>query len=757
MARTAAGAPILVSADRVSLAGAGFSFVNAKATAVAHLEKPLGSHSHYFSRGRSVAGVPHYGQLRFRDVYPSVDLVYYARDGQLEYDFLLRPHADPNRIRLRFDRAPVLLENDDLQIGSGAVLRKPVATQGSNSVTARYKVSGREAGIELGPYDVTQPLTIDPVLTYSIPFELLGNTTAQLTADANGTAYLAGVTLAADFPQWSVPQWSQARTSLLVARFNAAGTLLSTTYIGGVSAVSSIMLDPPGNIYVSGDRFTEDFPLVSPPASPSPALGYLIKLPNAANAISVSTLTGKHWTIDRYRQDLSQLVLAYRGSGLSPSEVAYASAATLALVSTTAIQFPEQSHRMLPVTDAAGNIYVGGSITAGETFTTTPGVFQPTHGGASDVYLAKLAPNGTTVTWATYLGGSNFDTLFGLKVDASGAVYAFGATGSANFPVTPGAARTASAGLGDGFVARVCPDATCLSYATYLGGSRDDAVGSLILTGTGQAIVGGWTQSADFPVVNAVQPQAANPGELMYRAGANVENLPAPWMGWEQPHLSIRPGNSNELLWAGLGGIHRSVDGGQNWVSVLAQQVATMFRSPADPQVVYAVAGTTVYRSGDGGATFTAPGGFFLMDGLTLKAVGDPLDANRFYLASGQSFGFSGNGGQTVPTVRTAGIVDLAVSTGTGTVLYRAGWGVEVLTNGLNSSTTVTLPVEIGAPRSIAAHPSNPAVFYVAGYSKLGRTTPVAGPVDFEPRERFAGGGGTRSGIGAVVGRDTGN
>jgi hypothetical protein len=170
--------------------------------------------------------------------------------------------------------------------------------------------------------------------------------------------------------------------------------------------------------------------------------------------------------------------------------------------------------------DAQGNIYMTGR-TSSTNLPITPGVFQPQFGGGPmDAYVVKFSPDGQLLL-ATYLGGGTYDVGYAIFVDGAGFIYVAGRT-SGGFPVTPGAAQTVYAGGraneapyfgGDMFVAKLRPDLGAMVWATYAGGSNDDAArGRIVVDSSGAVFVEGGTTSTDFPVTpNAFQQTAPAP------------------------------------------------------------------------------------------------------------------------------------------------------------------------------------------------------------------------------------------------------
>jgi hypothetical protein len=154
--------------------------------------------------------------------------------------------------------------------------------------------------------------------------------------------------------------------------------------------------------------------------------------------------------------------------------------------------------------DAAGAAYVTGSadstdFTAGCTAPCT--VLDATRGGSTDAFVTKLDPTGSALVYSTYLGGSSFEEGIAIAVDAEGAAYLTGDTGSADFPTVctaPCTVLDSTLNGGDAFVTKLGPTGTALVYSTYLGGSRNDFGRGIAVDAGGTAYVTGSTRSTDF-------------------------------------------------------------------------------------------------------------------------------------------------------------------------------------------------------------------------------------------------------------------
>ena len=203
-------------------------------------------------------------------VYPGIDMVYYGSQRQLEYDFVVAPGSDPN-VQIAFkgiEDAEISAMGDLLlqttqEIFGGAnpsLTRKKMVREKVSANYIRKGVSG--IGFQLGGYDASRPLIIDPVLIYST--YLGGNGFDQgyaIAVDSLGSAYVTGKTAAADFPTTAGAfQTNYGGGDAFIAKLNPEGTaLLYSTYLNGASG-NGIAVDSAGNAYVTGEARTPTFP-----------------------------------------------------------------------------------------------------------------------------------------------------------------------------------------------------------------------------------------------------------------------------------------------------------------------------------------------------------------------------------------------------------------------------------------------------------------------------------------------------------------
>jgi Tol biopolymer transport system component len=423
---------------------------------------------------------PSYARVKYHSVYPGIDLIYYGNQRQLEYDFRLAPGASPSLIKLAVAGAERIEidKRGDLVIGTagGDVRqRKPVVYQetagGKRYIAGRYKLDAeRRVGFEIGAYDATLPLVIDPVLGYST---LLGggdvDFAQDIAVDAAGSAYIAGITQSLDFPVTAgAAQTANGGppTDAYVTKLSPDGSsVVYSTYLGGDSEDSgvSLALDSANNVYLTGETRSPNFP-ITPGAYQSTLAGdsdvFVTKLDATGSNIIFSTYIGG--------------TIYETGTGIA--------------------------------VDAAGNVYVGGNNLGGG-YPTTPGSFEPNFLGSPSSYpserkgfVTKLNPTGSALLYSTYIGGTGGEFLYNLALDSQGQALVSGTTGSADFPVTPGAYQTTNNGGGDAYVTKLNADGSALVYSTFVGGSAQDMAISLASDAAGNIYLTGQTSSLDFPV-----------------------------------------------------------------------------------------------------------------------------------------------------------------------------------------------------------------------------------------------------------------
>ena len=351
---------------------------------------------------RWLTGVPHYGRVLYNEVYPGIDLAYYGNRRQLEFDFMVGPAADPHAIRLDFDGAMSL----DIDTAGNLIvhasesdftLLAPFLYQDVDGVKlpvgGGYSLKGpTEVGFLVGAYDRSKTLVIDPVIEYSTYLGGTGLDQANgVAVDTAGNLYVTGNTSSVDFPTQGPLQPALDGTSdAFVLKLSEDGsTLLYSTYIGGRSGDSGIgiAVNTVGEAYVTGHTTSTDFPTAGP-------------------------------------------LQASNAGGLGDAFVLKLDSTGSALLYSTYLGGNQTDKGNAIAVDQSGNAYVTG-FTNGPFPNTFPqvGGFQAGPGGGSfEAFVAKLDPAGSALVYSSFLGGGNTEEGRGIAVDSAGNTYVTGNT-----------------------------------------------------------------------------------------------------------------------------------------------------------------------------------------------------------------------------------------------------------------------------------------------------------------------------------------
>jgi uncharacterized repeat protein (TIGR01451 family) len=521
--------------------------VGARAVRRESLEPLPGRNNHLVGRdpSRWKANVPLYGKVRYASAYPGVDVVFYGRQRQLEYDLIVAPGGDPRKVRFAFDGAtpagPDASGDMVLRTAAGQIrLHKPVAYQeqagARRAVPAAFRLRRGEVQIQVGDYDRRQPLVIDPVLTYATylggsvyPPDIAKYDEAHAIAvDAEGSVYVTGFTAADDFPVYPAgsslsekrcgpflelfcPYQEQRAGGIdaFVTKFDAGGHLVYSTYLGGDldDRAHGIAVDAEGHAYVTGETISLDFPTTASAYDREPNCNACTIDPPGMNAPDV-------FVAKLNRSGSGLLYSTFLGGGLA--DVGWAIAV-----------------------DPSGGAHVTGE-TRSDNFPTTPGAAQTTQtpgtlscsgGPCPEAFVSALSADGSSLAFSTYLGGSGDDGGRGVATDRDGNTYVTGSTQSPAFP-TQGTCSVIESPLGpilkcvppfqatrkgpaDAFVSKLDGDGD-LVFSTLLGGGDGDAGKGIatrtvkilkngVITSFTEVYVTGETFSADFPLASAFQ------------------------------------------------------------------------------------------------------------------------------------------------------------------------------------------------------------------------------------------------------------
>jgi hypothetical protein len=331
---------------------------------------------------------------------------------------------------------------------------------------------------------VTQLNSIGTALIYSTYIGGIFNDFGySIAIDGSGNAYITGTTTSInyDITAGAFQTIYEGLNDVFVTKLNSTGTgLIYSTYIGGsnTDVGYSIAIDGSGNAYITGYTFSNDYDITAGAFQTTYGGGqdvFVTKLNSTGSALMYSTYIGGS--------------NGDRGNAIA--------------------------------IDGFGNAYITGRTTSTD-YDTTPGVFQTTNGGLSDVFVTKLNSMGTALIYSTYIGGSHDDFGDAIAIDGSGNAYITGWTSSTDYDITPGAFQTTNGGGSDVFVSKFCfepsqPGAVSGATTVCAGSSQTYSVASV--SGASSytwTLPSGWTGSSTTNSISATV--GANSGNVTVTA-----------------------------------------------------------------------------------------------------------------------------------------------------------------------------------------------------------------------------------------------
>jgi uncharacterized repeat protein (TIGR01451 family) len=623
-----------------------------------------------------------YARVRYEQIYPGVDLIYYGNQRQLEYDFVIQPGASPKQIRLAFDGAGKLRLNrhGDLILKSGArkiTLLRPRAYQEvdktGREVPARYLLKPRgQVAFQVGNYDKSRQLVIDPVLVYSTYLgganQDIGN---SIAVDSSGNAYIAGQTASLIFPTGSPLQAANGGgTDAFVAKLNTTGSaLIYSTFLGGSNTdiASSIAIDNTGNAYITGQTSSTNFPVLNAlhPTWSGSTDAFVAELNSSGSAFVYSTYLGGH------SADIATSI-AVDGVG---SAYVTGSTASADFPTTNPLQANRSGNAIFKSSDSAGNWAPSNSglLAAGVNDLT----FQP--GNSSIIYAATEAGVFKTLdgggNW-TALAGANFQ-ITKLALDPTNSAIIYAATPGGLFKSIDGGNNFNAINNGFNTFARtilVDPVTPTTLYATAFGSS------------VFKSVDGGanWTGIFVFNagLVNGLAIDPNTPTTLFAATSNGVFKSTDSAASWIPSNTGLPFSTNangivfdktNNLLYTATNsGVFKSADGGNNWTSIngnLTFALATIVAiDPTNSSNIYIATPLGPQKTTDGGVTWNLSNNGY--SGTTINSlVVNPTQPSTLYIGTL-------SGGDAFVTKLSAGGTSQLYSTYLGGSLSDAGNGI---------------------------------------------------------------------------------
>jgi len=444
------------------------SFLNSLPNPEATGTFPYSYYYNYYLGNNPKKWAPHaqiYAALQYQELYSGINLQFLNDEGYLKYEFHVSPGSDPKQIQMQYEGLKSITKVGDELLLLTAVDRilelKPFAYQidkqgDTTTISCAYHLQGNILSFDIGDYDPTLPLVIDPTVVFSsYSGSTADNWGYTATYDSHGNLYGGGITFGQGYPTtlgaYQVDFCGQIDVS--ISKFDASGSFLHyATYIGGSLAdiPHSLFVNDNDELYIFGTTGSSNFPVTANAYDTTFNGG-----PNTTLSTSQNFSHGSDIFVAKLSADGTQLPAStyIGGSGNDGLNTASGLRRNYA-----------DDNRGEIIVDESSNVYVVSSTNSID-FPVTTTIFQPDSSSQQDVCVFKMSQDLSTLIWSTYFGGSGNDAGYSMFVAADKSVYFCGGTTSADLPVTPNAYQTEYADTtmqADGFVAHLSSNGNLL-------------------------------------------------------------------------------------------------------------------------------------------------------------------------------------------------------------------------------------------------------------------------------------------------------
>ncbi|TAH42166.1 MAG: hypothetical protein EYC69_06425, partial [Bacteroidetes bacterium] len=573
---------------RIAINGHGWllNFVNASPSMRISSHSPYNDVRNYFL-GRDeksyASNVRSYKEIWYNDVYDNVDVRYYpSATGELEYDIICHPGADLKKVAVQFDGIDKLRidENRNLILSTtvGEIdLPAPVIYQQFNgvrkSIQGSYKLEANVLSFNVGTYDQTLPLIIDPIAL---------RWATWITNNSTGDCHVHGICVdSSDGSIYTVSRVSGVglitvnafqnssvgNMDIIVSKYQdpssvgGAGVRVWQSYFGGSDYDNAYALEqgPDGNLYFTGITKSSNFPLLVGSAFSGSSIDkrsqsdyniFVSKLNTAGNSVKSAVIGGNNIDLAfdiRTTNTGNVLVCGYTestnlssqfsGSGATNTNYGEADVLIFSVNSNLSTMnwmknyggSKDDKARIMLVDPSTNDIYTAGFTRSSNFPTVSPR--QNSLGGDQSGFLQKLTSSGST-TWSSYFRSASGKTSIIQCMDFNSAkdkIIFGGLTDGLNSSniSSSGVYSSSISGGVDYFICRMATNQT-FEYGTYLGGSAaEENLMGIKLDVNDDIFIFGYSSSTNFPVT-ADALQSSNNGYIdktFSKLSANLSTL----------------------------------------------------------------------------------------------------------------------------------------------------------------------------------------------------------------------------------------
>ncbi len=501
-------------------------FTGANKNALKTGDCPSPSYRNYFignDQTKWASNVQSYKEVWYQELYDGIDMLMYSTDAYIKYDFRVAPNANVQQIEMAYNGVEeLLIKNGNLHVLNSVnnlVELAPYAYQYINgketAIACEFKIVENTVNFVFpNGYDATQELVIDPVLVFSTySGSTADNWGFTATYDNDGHLYAGGAAFGFGYPTTLgafQTSFAGGNTDISITKFTPDGSgQIYATYIGGGNGSDlphSLIVAPDGDLVILGTTSSSDYPTTS--------LAYDTSF-NGGDATSASNISFNDGS------DIVVTKLNALGNGLSGSTF-FGGGKNDGLNEANILNYNYADEARGEVfIDAAGRIYIA-SCTRSTNLPVSANALQLSLGGEQDGCVARFSSTLNTLQWCTYLGGSDNDAAYSVKIDNSGILYVCGGTSSSNFPTTSGLYSTYRGGSADGFLAKISANGDDLIASTFLGTNQYDQSFFVELDEDNSVYTVGQTEGS-YDITPGVYNNS-NSGQYIHKLNNNINN-----------------------------------------------------------------------------------------------------------------------------------------------------------------------------------------------------------------------------------------
>ncbi len=436
-------------------------------------------------KNKWASNVLKYNIVEYKNLYNNIDFKIYSNNKFLKYDFIVKPNAKPENIQLKYkyvdniklSKGHLLIETSVNQIIELRPYCYQIINGEEKEIKCNYVLKKNVLSFEIGDYDKTKALIIDPSLIFSTyTGSTADNWGFTATYDLFRNVYSGGIVFGTGYPinTGAYQHINGGNWDIGIIKYDSLGiNRLYATYLGGTNGEMphSLIVNTSNQLLIYGTTGSPNFPVTPNAYDTSFNGGQSINYD-----YSISYPSGVDIFVSKLNPDGTQLLASTFVGGTANDGLNYRQHYdNNIMIGNDSLYFNYgDGARGEMITDNLSNVYVG-SCTFSNNFPGTSNGFQTTNQGKQEGIVFKLDYNLSNLIWSTYVGGSEDDAIYSIDNDSQYDVYVTGGTSSTNFPTTTGAYKTTyQGGTTDAFLSRISQNGSTLVASTYYGSNKYD-------------------------------------------------------------------------------------------------------------------------------------------------------------------------------------------------------------------------------------------------------------------------------------------